>query len=730
MDHGIHIGLTFYGGVSLAVFEAGVAYELVRAVQYSRIKDELEDFHIDVISGTSAGGLTAVQLAAALSGRDADGVLAKMMSMWANKADVSRLIPDRGFSGQGILDNKVLKNGIAALLKIAVNGEKTPLETDLDFLLTVTNFSGLREPVFLPHEQDGAQAFEVFPSTRHCEYEKFSARDLYDEERRSRIVEASASTAGFPFAFPPTIMRSESLPDEVRTPFVYLDGGLKDNWPLGVALEAIGQRPSPCRKYYFIDPKETYREPTYDPLKNKLTDDPFSVLGNLLHVARADSIYQDLEDIRRTNDRLKILERLSKEVLENAELRSVLLDLHGLVTASLFNQGAQALWLMVKDIEPVGALKGIWNEIRNEPRYYLRNRVKEYLNLLKNADKIHEDEAGILEAFLDRPDIWKAYYEAVQAIQRQNRYFLNLRYKVWREAYRSSDGRRKPENLSDELFKQIEEQLVLLLENTKTLKDERTRLENQFFEKSGIEKDGLDLFYEYAKAMQVLESLAGLKFKGQMSVSRITPFDFYSSNSQPRNQRPLAGGTLGAFGGFLSKSWRLNDFTVGRLVMRNRLQTDKLIPKKYFDDYLEAVDQWDRNILAKLSAGSEERQIAAKLIELAPDDQGPYDDDEHKPEGLLLRDADMELDSIPPSRMSFLLRGISGSFRGLFKRNADRFPYSLLRPLNKFIWLAERAVWLFEKTLLKRPETKLGGYIRALLIGILLGFILGWLLRW
>ncbi len=101
-----HIGLTFYGGVSLAVFEAGIAYELVRAVQYSREAGgmpELPRLHVDVVTGTSAGGLAAFQIAAALAGRDTDAVLREMLMLWSDTADIGNLLERR--VDDGLLDN-------------------------------------------------------------------------------------------------------------------------------------------------------------------------------------------------------------------------------------------------------------------------------------------------------------------------------------------------------------------------------------------------------------------------------------------------------------------------------------------------------------------------------------------------------------------------------------------------------------------------------------------------
>lgn len=61
----LNLALTFYGGVSLAVYEAGVAEEFVRFIQYYKDDDTTKpigacDIDLKVISGASAGGLAAV----------------------------------------------------------------------------------------------------------------------------------------------------------------------------------------------------------------------------------------------------------------------------------------------------------------------------------------------------------------------------------------------------------------------------------------------------------------------------------------------------------------------------------------------------------------------------------------------------------------------------------------------------------------------------------------------
>ena len=135
MSAKVNLGLTFYGGVSLAVFEAGIAYELVRAVQFSRAANrpaEVPEIHVDVVTGTSAGGLAALQLAAALAGCNTEAVLAKILSIWANDADITSLLPEPRFKGQGFLDNRRLRECVESILETGSAPIGQRLEDDLN----------------------------------------------------------------------------------------------------------------------------------------------------------------------------------------------------------------------------------------------------------------------------------------------------------------------------------------------------------------------------------------------------------------------------------------------------------------------------------------------------------------------------------------------------------------------------------------------------------------------
>ena len=88
------IALSFFGGVSLAVYESGTAVEFLRLVTgdgiYKKLHDQIGPVKVDIISGTSAGGLSAAFLATALINGSPN--LDPLLRLWLKKADFETLL--------------------------------------------------------------------------------------------------------------------------------------------------------------------------------------------------------------------------------------------------------------------------------------------------------------------------------------------------------------------------------------------------------------------------------------------------------------------------------------------------------------------------------------------------------------------------------------------------------------------------------------------------------------
>lgn len=150
----IRIGLVLYGGVSLAVYINGVAQEFFRAVRgdgiYRLLKALLgADIMVDVISGTSAGGLNGIYLAYALcqDGRPRDFL--GFSELWRNHGDIDKLLrdPAAAHNPQSLLDGEGyyqqrLEEAFTDLKDWHSDAEEPSELNELDLFITGTDFHG------------------------------------------------------------------------------------------------------------------------------------------------------------------------------------------------------------------------------------------------------------------------------------------------------------------------------------------------------------------------------------------------------------------------------------------------------------------------------------------------------------------------------------------------------------------------------------------------------------
>jgi hypothetical protein len=99
----IRVGLVMYGGISLAVYVNGVSREFFNAVRgrgvYRLLKALTDsDVVVDVISGTSAGGINGVLLGYALCN---EREFAACADLWREHGDIARLLRDSADTGHG-----------------------------------------------------------------------------------------------------------------------------------------------------------------------------------------------------------------------------------------------------------------------------------------------------------------------------------------------------------------------------------------------------------------------------------------------------------------------------------------------------------------------------------------------------------------------------------------------------------------------------------------------------
>jgi patatin-related protein len=345
----VRLGLVVYGGVSLAIYINGVADELFRAVRgrgvYKLLKRLLDsDIVVDIISGTSAGGINGLFLAYALcNGRE----FSDSAELWREQGSLSKLLRlvDDEVNATSLLDSKnfylpQLERAFRGMTKVppaVASQERCSQFDELDVFVTGTNFDGR-----LSTEVDATGRTIDIKSHRAVFHLKHRARRRFDFafnpdqptlEERARVAalaRLAALTSCFPAAFEPVKVSPGEEDTFERSVYKelerwgslegegwFIDGGVLDNKPFTHTISAIFNRSASRpveRKLFYIEP---------DPERFSLSDRPVrraaptvveSAVQALLGIPGYQSIASDLEDIAKRNDRLVRLAHATEAV--------------------------------------------------------------------------------------------------------------------------------------------------------------------------------------------------------------------------------------------------------------------------------------------------------------------------------------------------------------------------------------------------------------------------------
>lgn len=326
-------------------------------------------FIVDVLTGSSAGGINAVFLAKALAN---DQSIDRLKKLWLSEGDFDKLLNDK----QSVADNNLVHSAEPASLlnsqrmylrlleALHEMDETTPPKTpsphvdDLDLFVTVTDFTGV--PVPLRHfdrvvfERRHRQAF-------HFKYGNCGADSPFQKDHNPFLAFAARSTSAFPLAFEPMSLAdiddviktdvrldkeygeaqgkapsennlwrrffdSFKLPHDVEDDAekqiaanrarYFVDGGALDNKPFGFAIETLLQRESSVpvdRKLIYIEPSPEFLTEEGDvPQK---ADALQNLVGQASSLPRYETIREDLQKVL---DRNRLIERVNR-LINNAE---------------------------------------------------------------------------------------------------------------------------------------------------------------------------------------------------------------------------------------------------------------------------------------------------------------------------------------------------------------------------------------------------------------------------
>lgn len=348
----LRIAVVMNGGVSLAVWIGGVTHEVNRAVSGIGVYGRLlaltaTKARVDVISGTSAGGINGAMLALA---RAYDADLAPVRDLWLDKGrlhDLLRSSSDMAPPSLLLGNERFLVDLTSAFAHLHGSGALVPpAAAPVDLTLTTTVLHG--EPRRLVDDLGQVVADVThrgafrFQRGSHVEPDAFAQPDIVNQ-----LALAARATASFPIAFEPVYcqVNPELAATDRTTPDMsgvvnfkksrYLvDGGVLDNKPLEAAIDAVMRQRADREvrrvlAYVVPSPGDTAAAGADDP---EHTPEAGAVaLNSLVNLPRAESISRELAQIvdhnatvrRRRETRLGLVRQFGRE----GRMRQVAADL-------------------------------------------------------------------------------------------------------------------------------------------------------------------------------------------------------------------------------------------------------------------------------------------------------------------------------------------------------------------------------------------------------------------
>jgi patatin-related protein len=390
----IRLGLVMYGGVSLAIYINGVAHEFFRAVRGNGVYKWLKtladsDIIVDVISGSSAGGMNGILLAYALcNNKD----FAAAAELWRRDGDIRSLlrVPDGAAPNtRSLLDSRGyyqprLEEAFRFMIDYEPRDEHekgfNTRVKELDLFVTGTDVDGNIATVFddAGHPIDVKDHRAVFLlKHRHGRKQPFDPK--FDPKVAQAVTyEALAKlariTSCFPAAFEPVTI-SYRKPDanepataddllrewgRLSKETTFLDGGVIDNKPFTHTLREIFGRAATRqveRILFYVEP-----DPEFFQQRAQASQPNFlqTILSALVGIPGYESISDDLKLLSNRNRKLNQYRRLLATAGQDAPApdlhrRSRLIVLSDRVVQGILREDGRDVHLADPEQRKIGA---------------------------------------------------------------------------------------------------------------------------------------------------------------------------------------------------------------------------------------------------------------------------------------------------------------------------------------------------------------------------------------
>ena len=338
MTHKVAIAIS--GAVSLGSYESGTLYELINAIKLHNQQNPTEKIEIDVLSGASAGGMTAAMVAQKLL-YDAPALEApesnSLADTWIKGTDIIGLMnmqPDENRAQSLLSSDGVWDSARRAFFQRYQNGQPAiekhiASANTLHLGLALSNLNGVDyELPTYTNSQSGIEQGE-FIQTRNQDRYTVSIDDTCDNEKFwYKVAKCGQASGAFPIAFRPVEIQREWATDDYQGRgaknwepgfdgrFTYVDGGMFNNYPLGMA-RSLAKRVDDTaeqenkRYYFYISPSTKVSSANYQFQGSEST-----ILSAGAQILK--SIYNNsgFQDWVQTDDVNGAIERLHQQAIE------------------------------------------------------------------------------------------------------------------------------------------------------------------------------------------------------------------------------------------------------------------------------------------------------------------------------------------------------------------------------------------------------------------------------
>ena len=693
----VRLGLVLYGGVSLAIYIYGVAYEFWRLTranakaetnEYTKLLEKLQlRATVDIISGASAGGINGVLLGKALA---TGASLATAKQLWIDRADFGKLLRDPGErEPRSLLRSDYFDSEILAALRLMDRtGDGKRLVDVLDVFMPGTRVRswnrGFEDDLGdVLDTREYRKVFQLKFRRKHVLGDVEVGYRRNDFTQNDILASVARSTSAFPFAFEPRLIEKEDEsdlrfgPGEPEAVF-FADGGILHNRPFTEAISTIYSRAAdrPVSRWLLAvepDPEKVAEELVPGP-PPEVTE----VVGKaLVGIPRYQSIAADLDRLKVHGERVKRIKAFLEQVdLTVAQFGSQFSDQSDdefaeFLAGQVLHMGYSTMRRNEMRDDVIGKLLacgGLDETHRPAVEAAVAGLEQADPTLLQRMDvdfrerRIYFllDQLRQVSMTADRPETHALFAPARRAFWAQ---FDRVQDLVWRTYGAGSLASDRLSAIADPSPETVTAAVTDLLPGiAERVQDELAEIDAATADAADAADDAapegmetpLGSFRTIFSRYEVwdmfilpIDRISGGGERDAIRFARISPVGATLIGVAP--EAKIAGDVLGHFGGFVKESWRRNDILWGRLdaaeIIVRVLHESRGDQSGYRDDVIRV-----------------QREIAAdELPELGNRDYRRYLEEEYRvgSEGI---------EDVPMQERSALLVQASEVFRNMLRR--------------------------------------------------------------